>query len=76
MRKPLVAALLAASAGHVVRKDAFVAAVTEGSMPEARSHATNSFIVCVLPLPDSPVRYTFAPVFNIVSASPWVIPTL
>jgi hypothetical protein len=50
-----------------------VAAVIEGSTPEARSHATNSFIVCVFPLPGSPVRKTFAPVFNIVSASPWVM---
>src|ERR1700722_8710855 len=50
-----------------------VEAVTAGSIPCSRSHATNSLTVCVLPLPGSPVRNTFAPVFRIESASAWVI---
>jgi len=45
-----------------------VEAVIAGSMPRARKYATYSLIVCVLPDPGSPVKKTFAPVFNIDSA--------
>src|SRR3989344_152373 len=50
-----------------------VEAVTAGSTPRSRNHATYLLIVCVLPLPGSPVRNTFNPVFSIASASSCVI---
>src|SRR3989338_3378231 len=45
-----------------------VEAVIAGSMSLARKYVTYLLIVCVLPDPGSPVKKTFAPVFNIDNA--------
>src|SRR3989338_9189238 len=52
-----------------------VEAVIAGSMPHVRRYATYALTVCVLPLPGSPVKNTFAPVFKIASASACFIGT-
>jgi hypothetical protein len=46
-----------------------VEAVIEGSMLCFLRYATYSLTVCVLPLPGSPVRNTFAPVFKMERTS-------
>src|SRR5262249_22143379 len=50
-----------------------VEAVTAGSTPRSRSHSMYLLIVCVLPLPGSPVKKTFTPSLSIESASSCVI---
>src|SRR3989344_3324831 len=50
-----------------------VEAVIAGSTPRSRRYFTYVLTVCDFPLPGSPVRKTFTPVFNISSAPAWVI---